>query len=157
MRRPSLFWILLLLAVWWVLADPRPGMWIAGLVALVVGVGLHLALGGRRDAGVRIWGLASFIPYFLWQSVRGGWDVSRRALSPGPPLNPDLLTYPLSLPPGPSRVFMTNALSLLPGTFGADLGDDDLVVHLLVSGDDAEGRVRELEERVGHLFGVGDP
>lgn len=154
MRRPSFFWIVLILVVWWVLVDPRPGAWIAGLIALAAGIGLHLALGGRKDTKVQVGGLATFVPYFLWQSVKGGWDVSRRALTPTLPLNPDLLTYSLSLPPGPPRVFLTNALSLLPGTFGADLRGDDLIVHLLVGGPGAEGRVRELEERVARVFGV---
>jgi multicomponent Na+:H+ antiporter subunit E len=155
MRRSSLLWvILLLLLVWWILADPRPGAWMVGFVAALLGAGLHAALGGGRRSGLQGRALLAFLPYFAWQSLKGGWDVSRRALSPSLPLDPDLLTLPLELPPGLPRVFLTNTLSLLPGTFGAELRGDELIVHLLVAGPEAEARIRELEGRIARVFGV---
>lgn len=149
--------IVLLVFVWWILAGTLVDGWVAGIVAVGLGVALHRALGGRPRPGPRLGQLPGFLPYFAWQSVRGGWDVSRRAMSPSLPLAPDLVRYRLTLPPGPSRIFLTNALSLLPGTFGADLREDDLVVHLLVGGPDSEERIRELEERVARLFGLESP
>jgi multicomponent Na+:H+ antiporter subunit E len=154
MLRTGLSWLAFLFILWLILADPRPGAWAVGLLAAGLGVVLRLRLHPDTEPGPRLLGFATFLPYFLWQSVRGGWDVSRRALTPGLPLDPDLLSFPLSLPPGPSRVFMTNSLSLLPGTFGAELKDQTLTVHLLVSGAEAEARVEELEERVARLFGL---
>lgn len=155
MRRSTLVWLLLLFVVWWALAEPRGGWWWAAMVAMGVGFGLRLLLPPPRgDARLRPLAFLAFVPYFAWQSVQGGWDVSRRALSPSLPLDPRMVPFELSLPPGPPRVFLTNALSLLPGTFGADLRDDELVVHLLTGGPAAEARVRDLEARVGRVFGV---
>ena len=83
--------------------------------------------------------------------------MSRRALTPAMPLNPTVLRHELSLPPGPARVFLTNALSLMPGTVGADLRGDALVVHLLVGASGSQDRVRELERRVARVFRAPAP
>jgi len=149
--------LVLLILVWWILADTLTGAWVAGLVAVGVGLGLHRLLGGGSAPGLRLRSLPGFLPYFVWQSIRGGWDVSVRAMTPSLPLDPELVTHRLALPRGPSRIFLTNALSLLPGTFGADLRDDELVVHLLVGGREARARIGELEGRVARLFGVPGP
>lgn len=137
--------------VWWIL-EPVPGSWIAGLVAVAAGVGLRLYASRWDPVGIRPLRLARFGLYFVGQSVLGGWDVSRRALSPALPISPGVMTHRLSLPSSSARVFMSNALSLLPGTFAADLRDDVLTVHLLVGGERSESRVVELERRVDALF-----
>ncbi|MEX2470974.1 MAG: Na+/H+ antiporter subunit E [Gemmatimonadota bacterium] len=137
--------------VWWIL-EPVPGSWMAGVVAVATGVGLRLYASRMSPVGIRPLRLARFGLYFAGQSVLGGWDVSRRALSPALPISPGVMTHQLSLPSSSARVFMSNALSLLPGTFAADLRDDVLTVHLLVGGERSESRVVELERRVDALF-----
>jgi multicomponent Na+:H+ antiporter subunit E len=155
MRASILTWLVLLFVVWWALAEPRGGWWRAAAAGVGIGLALRLLLpSATGDARVQPLAFLAFVPYFAWQSIQGGWDVSRRALSPSLPLDPQMVPFRLSLPPGAPRVFMTNALSLLPGTFGADLRDDELVVHLLTGGPAAETRVRDLEARVGRVFGV---
>lgn len=144
-------WVAFLALVWWIL-EPVPGSWMAGVVAVAAGVGLRLYASRMSPVGVRPLRLARFGLYFVGQSVLGGWDVSRRALSPTLPISPRVMTHRLSLPSSPARVFMSNALSLLPGTFAADLRDDVLTVHLLVGGERSESRVVELERRVNALF-----
>ncbi|MEX2466614.1 MAG: Na+/H+ antiporter subunit E [Gemmatimonadota bacterium] len=150
-----LSWIAFLTLVWWIL-EPVGGSWAAGMVAVAVGVGLRLYMGRFERVGLRPARLPRFGVYFLRQSVLGGWDVSRRALAPALPLAPDLMTRRLALPSKSARVFLCNALSLLPGTFAADLDGDELVVHVLVGGPGAESRLRELEARVTKLFEAGD-
>jgi multicomponent Na+:H+ antiporter subunit E len=154
MVRRGILTLGLLVLIWWILAGTLVDAWVAGALAVALGFLTHRLLGGGRRQAPRISRLPAFIPYFAWQSVQGGWDVARRSMTPTLPLAPDLMAHPLSLPPGPSRVFFTNALSLLPGTFGADLRGDVLMVHLLVGGPGARARVRELERRVARLFGV---
>jgi len=150
--RGSLLAASILAAVWWSLTGAVVGGLTAGAFAVAVGLWLFVLFGGGRRGSYRPLGLLAFLPYFAWQSVRGGWDVSRRALTPAMPLEPTVLRHELSLPPGPARVFLTNALSLMPGTVGADLRGDALVVHLLVGAPGSETRVRKLEERVGRVF-----
>ena len=57
-----------------------------------------------------------FAGYFLRESLRGGWDVARRALSPALPMSPALVRFLLRLPPGSARWLFCNTISLLPGT-----------------------------------------
>ena len=156
MVRGLVAWVAGLGFVWFIL-EPVPGSWPVGVLAVAVGVGLRLYMGRFEPSGIRASRLARFGVYFLRESVVGGWDVSRRALTPALPLSPDVLTHRLSLPSSAARVFLSNALSLLPGTFAADLQGDTLVVHVLVGGPEAASRVRDLEERVADLFEPLDP
>lgn len=146
--------IVFLVGVWYVLVDGSPRALLSGVLAVIAGhAAWWLLSADRRPTGLRPSRLVGFLSYFGWQSVLGGWDVSRRALTPTLPLRPELLTHPLTLSSLESRIFFTNALSLLPGTIGADLHGDELVVHLLVGGAEATTRTRELERRVALLFG----
>ncbi len=139
---------------WWILAGPGVEGWWAGLLAVGVGVFLHGALGGADPTRIRLQGLPTFVPWFLAQSVRGGADVARRALAPGLPLEPGFLRYGARLPEGPARVFFVNCISLLPGTFSADLEGDVVRVHLLAEPELGPARLAALERRVARLFGV---
>ena len=156
MVRGLLTWVVFLSAVWWIL-EPDPDAWPAGIVAVTVGILLRLYAGRAPRSGIRAFRMAGFVPYFIGQSIAGGWDVSRRALTPALPLSPRIITLRSTLHSTAARVFLSNALSLLPGTFAADLEGDVLVVHLLAGSDDAEARVRALEARVARLFDPVEP
>lgn len=93
--------------------------------------------------------------YFLIQSLLGGIDVSKRALSPRHRVQPFLIRYPLRLPPGKARIFFVISASLLPGTLSARLEGDDLTVHVLDRGIRAESVLRGLEARIGAVVGLG--
>ena len=154
MGRPSGSWLLVFVLVWWILAGTGLGAWVAGAVAITVGMLVHSALGGEQGARPTIRGVAAFAPFFLDQSIRGGLDVARRALSRRPQLDPHFIRYRTSLPEGPPRVFFVSCISLLPGTFSAEFDGDEVRIHLL--SDDGSGcpRLGRLEEAVGRLFGV---
>lgn len=95
----------------------------------------------------------AFSGFFLRESIRGGWDVARRAISPGLSLSPAIVCHSFHLPPGPSRLFFCNAISLLPGTAVVAIADSNALVHVLDHSSSAEEELRELERRVGVLFG----
>jgi multicomponent Na+:H+ antiporter subunit E len=153
LRRISFTWLLVFALVWWVLALPRTDGWVAGGLAVALGTLLHTGLGGRSGERIRLRGLLGFIPFFLVQSLRGGADVARRALSPSLPLATGFIRYRIRIPEGPSRVFFMNCISLLPGTISARLQDRSLQVHLLAEDDRVAGRLSLLEEKVAALFG----
>ncbi len=125
------------------------------MVAVIGGVGVHAGLGGRQPGRIRVRGAVRFIPWFLVQSVRGGVDVARRALSPSLPLAPGFVTYPVRLGAGPARTFFVNCISLLPGTFSAELREEGAAirVHVLAEADAVPARLREVEGQVARLFG----
>jgi len=152
MSRISPRWVLFFGLVWWMLQTPREPAWMAGGVAVATGVLLHLALGGRSGARISLPGLAAFVPFFLLQSFRGGIDVARRAFSPSLPLSPAFLHYQIRLQEETARVLFVNTISLLPGTFSADLTDRELTVHLLSADEDARAQLAALEVRVARVF-----
>lgn len=153
LRRISFTWLLVFALVWWVLALPRTDGWVAGGLAVALGTLLHTGLGGRGGERIRFRGLLGFLPFFLVQSLRGGTDVARRALSPSLPLATGFLRYRIRIPEGPARVFFINCISLLPGTLSTQLQDRSLRIHLLAEDDRVAGRLSLLEEKVAALFG----
>jgi len=120
-------------------------------------LGSSLLLSHRDEHSFRWTGLAGFLPYFLWHSLRGGVDVSRRALSPRISLAPSFLDYPLRLPAGSPRLFLTNVMSMLPGTLSVELLGDCLRVHVLDATADVFLELEELESRVAGVFGLKVP
>jgi multicomponent Na+:H+ antiporter subunit E len=99
-------------------------------------------------------GTLVFAAYFLRESVRGGWDVARRAISPRLALSPAIVCYPFHLPSGPSRLFFCAAISLLPGTAVVAIAESSICVHALDNSISLKEELRELERRVGALFGL---
>lgn len=101
-------------------------------------------------------GLARFIPYFLWNSLRGGVDVAARALHPGLPIDPAVLHYEMRLDSTAARVLMANAVTLLPGTLSADLQGNVLSVHVLNASSPVMDMLDTLESRVADLVRPDD-
>ncbi|WP_052464363.1 Na+/H+ antiporter subunit E [Geoalkalibacter subterraneus] len=136
--------------LWEIIAGWSSGSWGMGSVAVLIATAVALCLRSREAGPLRWSGAIRFLPYFFLQSVRGGVDVARRAFSPGMQLEPLLVEHPLSLPPGAARLFLVNVVSLLPGTLGADVRKDCLVVHALDRS--LAGELVNLEQKVARLF-----
>ncbi|MDP1691019.1 MAG: Na+/H+ antiporter subunit E [Burkholderiaceae bacterium] len=141
----------LLATLWWTLAGGTA--WAFGAPVVLLAVGTSFALQPTRRVRLNPIALARFVGFFVLRSVRAGIDVARRALSPDLPLVPALMAYRLRLPPGPSRVFLANTMSLLPGTLSADLSDENLHVHVLDERLPIEPELRAAEVRIAALFG----
>ena len=141
-------------AAWLVLTDGSLAYW--GLALLVISAATAASL-VTMPVGAWRWsltGLARFLPYFAMQSLRGGYDVSRRALHPGLPIHPGVVRYQLQLPDGPGRVFLVNTLNLMPGTAAVSLEGDVLEVHALDRTAQVSDSIRALEVRVADLFAL---
>ncbi|MBN2505974.1 MAG: Na+/H+ antiporter subunit E [Verrucomicrobia bacterium] len=141
--------------VWFGLNGADWASWVVGgpavLAAAWVSVSLLPAIPWRWSFG----GAMAFAPYFLRESLRGGWDVARRAVSPAMRLVPGIVRYPFHLPSGPARLFFCSAISLLPGTAVVAIAPGEIAVHVLECTPRVEADLRELERRVAALFGVG--
>ncbi len=107
----------------------------------------------RLSAG----GAIAFAGFFLRESLRGGWDVAWRALSPALPLSPAVVCFPLHLPPGSARLLFCGAISLLPGTAVVAITAGSICVHVLDASPRVEEELRELEDHVAALFGLRLP
>lgn len=141
--------------LWLILTEGYPGAWSFGLPVVIIAL---LVSGKIHRSGTWQWrwkGLCSFLPFFLWQSLRGGIDVARRAIDPQLPLAPGFLEHRLRLPLGPSRIFLADIISLLPGTCSVSMEKEDvLLVHVLDETMPTEVSLYRLEKLIAELFGL---
>lgn len=141
---------LLFSPLWWALTDGTAGSWWIGAPAVVGAVIISATL--VPPLGLVWREVMRFVPFFLWHSLKGGVDVAWRAFHLRMPITPELVEYPLRLPPGLPRVILANTVSLLPGTLSAELGGQVLKVHVLDSLGDFLAELEALEQRVGSMF-----
>ena len=146
--------LVVLSALWWALTEGRVGaVWYFGPVVLAAVILAQQLAPPSQGWSISLTGVARFVPYFLWNSICGGWDVAWRALKPGLPIQPGLHRYTLQLPANTARVLMAYVVSLLPGTLSAELQDRELIIHALFGeADEVQRSLRELEEVVARLF-----
>jgi len=146
---------LLFALVWWILVGgDMASSWI-GVPAVLLAATASVAL---ISPVTFVWyELFRFVPFFLVRSLVGGADVAWRALHPRMPIDAHLVDYPIQLPPGLSRTFLANAVSLLPGTLSAELDSMVLKVHVLSWRMDTLSELETLEHRVAALFGTSLP
>jgi len=96
--------------IWWVLTDGVATSWWIGVPAVLLAVTASAAL---IPPAFFFWSeVLRFVPYFLIRSLLGGVDVAWRALHPAIPIDPDLVKYPMRLPPGLSRWSAASTFSL---------------------------------------------
>lgn len=153
--RAALFAIL-----WWIVAGGDPGSWVIGLPMVALATWASLSLAGHGRPRLALWTAVSFVPFFLWESFRGGLDVASRVFVTPVRIHPGFRHFDLRLPPGPGRVFFVNCVSLLPGTLSTEVEGDRFIVHVLDDRADMAGELRTLERRVIELFGTapaGEP
>ena len=138
--------------LWWILTDGAMGSWLVGVPVVLFATLVSVVL--LPPFSWSLTGIARFVPFFLWHSLRGGVDVARRALHPRLPISPGLFDYRFRLPPGLPRVFMANTVSLLPGTLSAELDEEHLRVHVLDETRAFAEELKVLETQVAGVFGL---
>ncbi len=141
-----------LAGLWWLLSDGDPTSWVIGLPAVAAAGWSVRRLGSGSAGALSAAGLLRFVPFFIWESLRGGLDVAFRTLAPRMRIRPGLVVYRTGLQHCEARVFFTNCVSLLPGTLAANLDGDRLDVHVLDAGSDAAGELRRLERAVAGVY-----
>ncbi len=141
--------------LWWVVAegDASFGVVPAAVVALAAAASVRFL--PPRSNVLRWRGVLRFAPYFLGRSVAGGVDVALRAWNPRLPIDPGLVRVPLMLRSENARIAFAWAVSLLPGTVSAVLGDEELTIHAIDRTLPVRERLLELERRLADVF-VGE-
>ncbi len=153
--RTGLIRAVLFALIWWILTDGVMNSWLIGIPAVFIAALVSIAL--LPPFGLSLRGIINFIPYFVWHSLRGGVDVAWCAMHPRLPISPTLVDYNFRLPPGPSRVFMSNTISLLPGTLSIELDNKCVRVHVLDKFSAFAEELVVLERQVAAVFGLELP
>lgn len=146
--------LLLFGAGWIVLTEGALSGWVIAGFAVAGATAASAILLPSPVARWRASGLIHFVPFFVRQSLAGGFDVARRALAPSGGVAPALIAYELRLPDGPARRFFVAATGLLPGTLTARVDGQHALVHALDATLPVADTLRELEARTADLFGL---
>jgi multicomponent Na+:H+ antiporter subunit E len=140
----------LLYFVFWLVLMPsqKPGDLALGLLAAAAATWLSLRLLPPETGRLRFAVMLALMPHFLFESVRAGVDVARRALAPQPRLNPGFVDCPMAFPPGLARNTFTTISSLLPGSVPCGESDGQHLLYHCI--DVSEPVIEQLcaEERV---------
>jgi multicomponent Na+:H+ antiporter subunit E len=144
-----------LACLWLVLARAELHAPLLAVACVAAALAAGVALQPPRRAPLRAAGVARFVPYFLWQSLAGGFDVALRAFRSRRALAPAMLELRTRLPldGAPPLVYLA-LVNMLPGTLCARLDGDVLHVHVIDRRRPNERGLRELEARVAGAFGV---
>ncbi len=142
--------------IWTILSSGRMESWIIGGPAVLLAAWVSGKSRAFRATGFSFAGGLRFMGFFLKASLISGLDVVRRAFHPKLLLQPDLIDYRLSLVTDVARVFMADAVSLLPGTLSAHLVEANLTIHVLDRNTPVREELRALEKRVAAMLEPDD-
>ena len=117
----------------WIVIDQsaKPANLLFGVLAAAAATWASLKLLPPAGGRVRLGALLMLLPRFLWQSLRAGVDVARRAFSPRLPLQPGFVDYAPGLPRGSGRNTFGAISSLLPGSVPTGETDQVIEYHAL--------------------------
>ena len=139
---------------WLLLIGPDPTDLAAGLFAAAAATWTSLRLLPPGDSQLRYAALARLALRFGQESIMGGVDVARRALSVRLPLRPGFVVYPVRLPPGPACNVFGALTSALPGTLPSGVDDRGaLIYHCLDVGQPVAAQLAIDEELLIRALG----
>jgi multicomponent Na+:H+ antiporter subunit E len=118
-------------ALWVVLAGVAPADLAFGVLAALAAAWVSVRLLPPAGARFHAIAAAAYGARFVAQSIRGGWDVARRAFAPRMPLAPGFVDLRTRLAPGPARELFASFSSLLPGTVPVADDGERLRYHCL--------------------------
>ncbi len=144
--------VIVLAGLWWIISNGSVQSWMIGLPALAAATWASRHLGKFAGSRISLLGAARFVPYFLWESLRGGTDVALRTLSPRMRVTPAFYRYRIGLHTPAARTFFAYCVCLLPGTLSADLQAEWLEVHTLNSASEPHAELSRLERVIAGLF-----
>lgn len=146
-----------LFATWLLLSGIFEPLFIAlGLIscAICVGIAQRMEVVDHESHPVH---MSLFLPgYWLWlfkEIVLANIDVTKRILSPGLPIDPQLFRVKTTQGDELGKVIYANSITLTPGTVTVDIDDDEFVVHALSETTREDLETGEMDRRVTALEG----
>lgn len=156
----SALWRASLLAFgWWALAEGDRAAFAFGVPVILAATCVSLALSppARLPSRLRVIAIVRLVGFFLLGSLRSGWDIARRALSPRLPLSPVIVHHSTRLT-GSAQIAFRSINALMPGTLSIDVLDDDIRIHALVDrGDDLRNELELLEAHIAQAARPSTP
>ncbi len=153
--RSSIAWRALGFAlVWLIVAGPAPSSWLIGLPSVALATWASFQLAPPLPYNIRLAGLMRFLGYFIRESLRGGWDVAMRTMSPRMRISPGQTHYTSTLPEGLPVILFAGCVSLLPGTLSKRFEGSHLSLHLLDADESQLTEFEALENHIADMLGL---
>lgn len=146
----TVYWLVVYAALWVILSGGAG--WGFGTVCVLLATWLSLAL-RLQPLYLNLLYLPHFLCFFFYEVAIGAWDVARRALHPGVPVNPALVTYPLRCAHPQVRLLLSAMVGLLPGTWASHFDDQLLYLHVLDERQAWQDSVAQMERHLARLVG----
>ncbi|WP_141732339.1 Na+/H+ antiporter subunit E [Oligoflexus tunisiensis] len=142
--------------LWSVLAEGSTFQWWFGLMVVVVATAASyiLSYDEQNTKSLNLVALFVFLPYFFYQSYKGGARVAWAAFSPRKVLRPYLMKFPFRIRPEDelARVTVAAVLCLFPGTVSCRIENDYLLMHVLDEGMFDMDETRKVERLIANIF-----
>lgn len=100
----------------------------------------------------KITALPAFIPYFIYQSVKGAIETARLAIAPDKTAESGFLLYSTDLPEGSVKWFLIHIMILLPGTASVESVEGGVIIHAIDKTTVSLADFRACEVQVCRLF-----
>lgn len=139
---------------WWIISEGQMPALVVGVPAVLTAAALSLWLAPPARHRPRPLDLLLFVGFFLRRSIVAGLDVAWLILQPVPHYEPGIVRVPLRLPDGGPRLLLADCMSLLPGTLSVAIEDDKLLLHRLQRDVQDQADLREVEQRIAHMFNL---
>lgn len=153
--------------VWVVLTQGELSAWVIGIIFVPFATWCSIGLFSyksnddkdsvaleRGNLRSRILSLIDFIPFFLWQSLKGGVDSALLAISPIKQQYSDFIIYETVLPSGSASIFFNNTICLLPGTISTNWEENFITIHVLDNRTLHYQDLKMCEQKIANLFGL---
>ncbi len=147
--------------LWVLLTQGSVDSWLIGIVVVPLATWCAIYLFAVEDKhktsvhqSLRPGALLRFIPFFIAESLKGGWQSALLAIHPQGHLRPGFIQYVTHLPAGRPQLFFINIISLLPGTVSVAWQDNTIIIHVLDIHADNDSELRRCETQIAGFFGL---
>ncbi len=128
------------------------GLVVAALTSLVFG-GLLARHPGRFFEPKRYLWFIYYLLTLIWYIIKANFDVAYRVLHPDLPIKPGIVKVKTTLKSDVSKTFLSNSITLTPGTLTVDVVGEDMYIHWInVRSDDSEVQTEIIVSRFENIL-----
>lgn len=143
--------------LWWSLVESTFSSWLIGIIVVPFATWLNITLYRNNNqkaestANFRFVGLLKFLPFFAWQSLRGGCQTALLALSSR--IAPaEFIEFETFLGSRREKILFMHIISLMPGSVSANINGQIIRIHILDINQYSEDGLRDCEQRLSRIF-----
>lgn len=143
--------------LWWSLVESTFSSWLIGIIVVPFATWLSITLyrndyyKAENTAHFSFVGLLKFLPFFVWQSLRGGCQTALLALS-SRIAQADFIEFETYLGTRREKILFMHIISLMPGSVSANINGQVIRIHILDINKYSEDGLRECEQRLSRIF-----